>query len=355
MIEITVPLAARSYRVLIADGTLSALGELVRAHVTPAPTALALIADRQVASLHGAAALAALASIDVPRVTITTPQGEVAKQLAVYGEVLEQLAAARLDRGALIVALGGGVVGDLAGFAAATYLRGIRFVSVPTTLLAQVDAAVGGKTGINLGAGKNLAGAFHQPSLVVIDPSTLATLPRGELNAGMGEVLKYGLMAEPAILASLEAPAPPEWPELIARCVRIKARVVQRDEREGGERAHLNLGHTFAHAIERAQDYGGLRHGEAVGLGLVAACHLSHRLLGCDPGLTPRMRALLERQQLPTRVAVPVERVLPHLGADKKRHGAELRLVLLERLGVPRVVRAPDAALLREALELICG
>jgi 3-dehydroquinate synthase len=355
MTTIPVLLGDRSYDVLVEEGSLARAGELLARHLAPRPARAALIADEHVLSLHGPRLLASLGGLAC--VTIPLPQGEAAKEISVYGRVLDELARARLDRGSIVLALGGGAASDLAGFAAATYLRGIRLVGFPTTLLAQVDASVGGKTGINLGAGKNLAGAFHQPSLVVIDPAVLATLAPRERNAGFGEVLKYGLLSPaPAILARLESQAPLEGPalvELIAECVALKADHVRRDEREESLRAHLNLGHTFAHALERAQDYRGLQHGEAVGLGLIAACHLSTLLLGCERPLADRVRRVLARFALPQRATFDPDAVLEHMGADKKRAGSELRLVLLERPGAPRVVPAPERSLLLDALAQI--
>jgi 3-dehydroquinate synthase len=355
MTTIRVPLGDRSYDVVVEDGALARAGTLLDRHLRERPARVAVIGDEHVLSLHGATLQASLEGF--PSVTIALPRGETAKDLSVYGRMLDELARARLDRTSLVIALGGGAASDVAGFAAATYLRGIRWTGFPSTLLAQVDAAIGGKTGVNLSAGKNLAGAFHQPSLVAIDPGLLATLEARERDAGFGEVLKYGLLASaPAILERLESSAPLDraaLTELIGLCVAIKADVVARDERERSLRAHLNLGHTFAHALERAQDYRGLLHGEAVGLGLIAACHLSAAMLGCDATLTERVRRVLARFHLPLQASFDPESVLAHMGADKKRAGAELRLILLERPGVPRIVSAPDRALLLQALAQI--
>ena len=269
------------------------------------------------------------------------PDGERHKTLATAGLVFDALVAAKLNRDATIVALGGGVVGDIAGFAAACYQRGIAYVQVPTTLVAQVDSSVGGKTGVNHPGGKNLIGAFHQPRAVISDTDTLATLPDRELTAGLAEVIKYGCIRDPAFFDWLELNLPrlvgrdPDaLAHVILRSCEIKAEVVAADEREHDVRAILNFGHTFGHAIEAATHFDTFLHGEAVGLGMVMAADLSLRLGMIHRSVMERIDDLLRRAGLPTRA--------PHIGAaraallmqmDKKVLGGALRLVLLERLG----------------------
>ncbi len=271
------------------------------------------------------------------------PPGEASKSLGVLAEVCEFLAHERIDRGGLIVAAGGGVVGDLAGFAAAAYLRGIDLWQAPTTLLAMVDSAVGGKTGVNLLAGKNLVGAFHQPRAVWCDMALLDTLPPREFAAGMAEVLKYGLMADRPLFDAL-ARTPlvraddPRLPEIVRRCCELKAAIVRDDEREtapSGGRALLNLGHTFAHAIEAVAGYGSYLHGEAVGVGLVGATLLSQRLGLVGPGEVERVRSAVRAHGLPTRLraALPVGALEEAMRRDKKVRQGVLRFVVLKAVG----------------------
>ena len=257
------------------------------------------------------------------------------------------------DRRSVVVALGGGVVGDMAGFAAAIYMRGIRFVQVPTTLLAQVDSSVGGKTGINLAAGKNLVGAFHQPIAVLADTSTLATLPPRELSAGLAEVIKHGLLADAAYfdaverdLDALRALDPTALAAAIEGSCRIKAAIVARDERESGERALLNLGHTFGHAIETLAGYGTWLHGEAVGCGLCLAADLSKRLGLIGVAEVERIEAAVARAGLPTRIpGLGLEAAITAMRGDKKAEAGEIRFILIERIGRAVQRTVPDAAL----------
>jgi 3-dehydroquinate synthase len=286
-------------------------------------------------------------------IEVVLPAGESRKEWATLNLVFDALLEARFDRDALIVAVGGGVVGDMAGFAAAVYQRGIDFVQVPTTLLSQVDSSVGGKTGINHPAGKNMIGAFHQPRLVVIDVDTLATLPDRELSAGLAEVIKHGAVADAAYfdavaaaLPALRAKDPAALADAVARSCEIKASVVERDEREGGLRAILNFGHTFGHAIEAGMGYGEWLHGEAVGAGMVMAADLSQRL-----GLLPatdsaRVREAVAAAGLPVRgPGWPASRYVELMAVDKKARQGTPRFVLLDGLGSARVQRVPDAPL----------
>lgn len=276
----------------------------------------------------------------VPRLVLAA--GEGTKCLTELGRVWDFLAANRLDRSSMLVAVGGGVIGDLAGFAAASYLRGIPFIQVPTTLLAMVDSSVGGKTGINLVAGKNLVGAFHQPHAVYIDTDLLATLPAREFAAGMAEVIKYGLLGDPELLARLEreplALASADLAAVVRRCCAIKAGIVEADERETareGGRALLNLGHTFGHAIEQVTGYGTYLHGEAVAVGLCAAARLSRKLGYIDAAGVARVDAVVAAHALPTRLREPLALapLVAAMARDKKVRAGGLRFVVLKALG----------------------
>jgi len=331
-----VALADRSYPILIGAGLLDQ-GDLFRRHLKARD--LLLVSNTTVAPLY----LPALAASLQPRrlVEVILPDGERHKTLATAARVLDVLVANRFARDCAVVALGGGVVGDLAGFAAATYQRGVDFVQVPTTLLAQVDSSVGGKTGVNHPGGKNLIGAFHQPVLVVTDTRTLATLPPRELRAGLAEAIKYGLICDAKLFEWLEshleellAGDPASLAHVIRRSCEIKAAIVGRDEREHGERALLNLGHTFGHAAESATAYKEWLHGEAVGAGLAMAAAASVESGLMSAADSERVRMLLQRAGLPTHIAsVTPEVALEHMRIDKKVLGGRLRLVLLRRIG----------------------
>lgn len=348
-----VRLGNRSYPILIGQGLLRDPGAL--AHHVRARDVL-IVSNTTVAPLYLTTLDAALG----PRRSVVTvlPDGESHKTLNTVARIFDVLVANRLGRDCAIVALGGGVVGDTAGFAAAAYQRGVAFVQVPTTLLAQVDSAVGGKTGVNHPGGKNLIGAFHQPVAVFADTATLATLPPRELRAGLAEVVKYGLIRDGEFFAWLEANAaallagePEALAHVIRRSCEIKAEIVARDEREQGERALLNLGHTFGHAIESATGYRRWLHGEAVGAGLVIAARMSHAT-----GLLPqedlrRVIDLVERLGLPSSVQeVPAEVLLEHMRIDKKVLGGRIRLVLLRGIGNAFVTAEFDENCLRQTL-----
>jgi len=276
-------------------------------------------------------------------VLITVPAGEKSKRLAMVEKCYDQLAAHRLERKSFIVALGGGVVGDLAGFVAATYLRGIPFVQVPTSLLAQVDSSVGGKTGVNLQAGKNLVGAFYQPRLVLCDLDTLKTLPEREYLSGLAEVIKYGIIYDAILFAQLERNLPKllqreatTLAAVIARCCEIKAEVVGQDETESGLRAILNFGHTIGHAIENSSGYGKFLHGEAIAIGQVAAAKLSQKVLGLPSGDTERIETLFVRAGLPVKLKLDAARRKKLFAAmllDKKVSAGEIKFVLAKKIG----------------------
>lgn len=302
-----------------------------------------VITDSQVGPRHTPRVLASLRKAGFEPTVITLPSGETSKSLSHVETCYQKLAELRLERRSFIVALGGGVVGDLAGFVAATYLRGIPFVQMPTTLLAQVDSSVGGKTGVNLPAGKNLIGAFHQPRLVMCDLATLDTLPDREFRSGLAEVIKYGIIADAAFFGQLETDLERllEREEaalgaVVARSCEIKADIVGQDEQEGGLRAVLNFGHTIGHALEAISGYGQYLHGEAIAIGQVVAAHLSARLSGLAPEAVSRIEALFTRAGLPTSVKLTApqrKRLLAAMRLDKKVSGGQVKFVLAEDLG----------------------
>lgn len=289
--------------------------------------------------------------------------GEAHKNLATYEQLVDAMLAAGLGRDSQIIALGGGVVGDIAGFVAATYQRGIPFVQVPTTLLAQVDSSVGGKTAVNCRAGKNMIGAFHQPRAVVMDTSTLASLPMRELRAGYAEIVKYGLLGDSDFLRWLEQHGdavlrldPEHLTEAIHRSCRAKADIVARDERESGCRALLNLGHTFGHAIEAMLGYGQWLHGEAVALGMLMAADLSQRTGHLDGADVDRVRDLLRAAGLPCRMpsGQNAEKMLGLMRGDKKTRGGKMRLVLFDKLGRARLAKDVQEDLIMATLRHFC-
>lgn len=335
-----------AYPIHIAPGRLGALAGSIPADAT----AVALVTNDTVSALYGARARAALAASGKPVVTIELPDGEDHKTWQTLNRIFDALLAGQLDRKAVLVALGGGVVGDVCGFAAACYMRGVRFVQVPTTLLAQVDSSVGGKTAINHPLGKNMIGAFHQPLAVEIDTDVLATLPPREVSAGLAEAIKYGMIADAeffdwceARAADLRALEPRAVSHAIRRSCELKAWVVSQDERESGLRAILNFGHTFGHAIESGLGYGLWLHGEAVGCGMVMAAELSARVCGLDRGSVERIRGLVAAIGCPVRAPdLGEERWLDLMRVDKKTEGRVIRYVLLPELGRARVQAVED-------------
>jgi 3-dehydroquinate synthase len=351
--KLTIDLGARSYPIFVGEQLLRD-GELIAAHLPRGP--LLVVTDETVGPLYLETFLGSLR----PRTaaTLAIPAGEEHKTLQTFSRVIDALVAAGVARDGGVLALGGGVVGDVAGFAAASYQRGIAFLQAPTTLLSQVDSAVGGKTGVNHAAGKNLVGAFHQPRAVFCDVTTLHTLPDRELRAGLAEVIKYGLVADEAFLRWLEqdldsilARSPAALARVVARSCAIKAGIVSRDEREGGERALLNFGHTFGHAIEAATHYSRYLHGEAVALGMWMATEMSARLGWIRAVDAERVRRLLHRAGLP---AAPTNIGARHaaelMRRDKKVLDGRVRLVLLRALGEAVVTADYDAAAFKETL-----
>ena len=340
---IVVELGERSYPIHVGPGSLSELGPRLRALGIATP--VALITNPTVDPLYGEAARRSLASAGLPAVTISVPDGEEHKSLAWLTLVYEKLIESRIERGSALVALGGGVIGDLTGFAAATYLRGVAFVQVPTTLVGQIDASIGGKTAVNLAAGKNLIGAFHQPRFVLADTDTLRTLPTNQYLAGLAEVVKTGAILSAELFDLIEERAddllardPLLLTHVVHACAQLKALVVAADETEGDFRAILNFGHTLGHAVETLSEYRGVLHGEAVSIGMAFAVLLSIERAGLEPSLGRRVVALLERLGLPT--AIPADLAPRALAlaieTDKKRAGGKVKFVLLEALGRTR-------------------
>ncbi|NBU25070.1 MAG: 3-dehydroquinate synthase [Gammaproteobacteria bacterium] len=344
---LTVGLGDRSYPIYVGDGLLGDAA-LVGAVLGGPQGArkVAVVTNDIVGPLHAprlqSAAAAARGAAAPPLLEIVLPDGERHKTLETVSRIIDALVANRFARDDLIVALGGGVVGDMAGFAAACYQRGIGFVQLPTTLLAQVDSSVGGKTGVNHPGGKNLIGAFHQPQAVVADTATLRTLPPRELRAGLAEVVKHALICDAELFAWLEANAdallglePAALTHAVRRCCAIKAGIVARDERETGERALLNLGHTFGHAIETVTGYGPWLHGEAVGVGLAMAAGMSQRAGWLPAADAARLDALLARLGLRTeaRGSVTPDAARAAMRLDKKVRAGRVRLVLLKGIG----------------------
>ncbi|KAA2236823.1 3-dehydroquinate synthase [Salinarimonas soli] len=362
--RVPVALEGRAYDILVGRGLLAGAGERLAALKA---RAAAVVSDDNVAPLHGDALLASLRGAGLRADLVTVPPGEGSKSWASLARVCDAILGHRIERGDLVVALGGGVVGDLAGFAAAIVRRGVRFVQIPTSLLAQVDSSVGGKTGINSAHGKNLVGAFHQPSLVLADTALLDTLPLREARAGYAEVVKYGLIDDEAFFGWCEAHwervlgGGPERDQAVAQSCRAKAAVVVRDEREDGDRALLNLGHTFAHALERVTAYDSRRlvHGEAVAIGLALAFRFSTRLGLCPGQDARRVAAHLARAGLPTRLAeVPggagtPEALLDAMAQDKKVKDGQLTFILARGIGrsfiAPGIAAADVRAFLAEA------
>lgn len=355
--KVQIDLGERSYPIWVGAGVLSHLPEAVNG------LRGLVVTDAHVAACHGER-IAALLGGNWP--TVVLSPGETSKSAACWADLLEKIAQARLDRTGVLVALGGGVVGDITGFAAATYMRGIRFVQVPTSLLAMVDSSVGGKTGINLDAGKNLAGAFHQPIAVCADTDTLATLPPREFAAGMAEVIKYGVALDAAFFAWLEANTaaiqarqPAALERMVARCCEIKADVVARDEREGGLRAVLNFGHTLGHALEKVTSYSGLLHGEAVALGMDFALGWSVAHKGFPAADAARAIALLKQFELdPVRLRpanLDWQAVRAAMGRDKKAAAGAVRFVLCDRLGHCGLPEPVSPATLDESLKGWCA
>ena len=341
MKNVRVHLGERSYTIRIGADALGDIGKVSLRHFRGARALV--VTDANVAPLYAEKTLDSLAAAGVQASLFRIPAGEASKSMRQLSRILDKMASLRLDRGCGAVALGGGVVGDIAGFAAAVFLRGVPYVQAPTTLLAQVDSAVGGKTAIDHKLGKNLVGAFHQPIAVVSDTSSLGTLPEREFRAGLAEVVKHAAIADARLFAFLEKNEAPilerdegVMERIVATNCRIKARVVEQDEREGGVRQILNYGHTLGHAVEALAGYSSeLLHGEAVAIGMAAASRISCAMGRCGSGDVERLTALLDRFGLPTRMAEPPRlAVLKRLlASDKKTRRGSPRFVLMRKIG----------------------
>jgi 3-dehydroquinate synthase len=340
MQPVRVELGARSYDIVLGPGVLTQAGEcLARLNLGQHGV---IVTDSNVGRIYGEPLRETLRAAGFHTEILSVPAGEASKSLRQADRLFERLPALHLDRQSFVIALGGGVVGDLAGFVAATYLRGLPLVQVPTSLLAQVDSSVGGKVGVNLPQGKNLVGAFYQPRLVLVDTETLRTLPERELRAGFAEVIKHGairdaeffgwLERERAGVFALDAAA---VAHVVRHCCEIKARVVAADEREAGLRAILNFGHTIGHAMEALAEYVGLLHGEAIAMGMVCAARLSVKRANLPFADADRLEALIRASGLPTRLGDRYDpaTLLEAMRLDKKQRAGKLRFVLLERLG----------------------
>lgn len=343
---------SKPYEIIIERGCLDELGARCAA-LFPAGAKAAVISDSNVFPIYGERALDSLREAGFAPSSFVFPAGEGSKQLSTVGDMLGFLAQQGLTRSDFLVALGGGVTGDMAGFAAACYLRGVSFVQVPTSLLAQVDSSVGGKTAVDLPQGKNLAGAFHQPSLVLIDPDTLGTLPPLFFSDGMGEVIKYGCIRSRALFETLRDAADlrPQMESILFSCVDCKREIVEHDEFDTGERMVLNFGHTLGHALEKAHGYTGLTHGAAVGIGMALIARLGEHMGLTEDGTAEQIASLLEKYSLPVSDSAPLDQIVEATALDKKGLGGDLRIVLLHTIGdsfVHRLPRAEFARLCRE-------
>ncbi|MBU6228472.1 MAG: 3-dehydroquinate synthase [Cyanobacteria bacterium REEB459] len=364
---ITVALPDQPYNVVISAGGLGRVGEWLQGN----PTALVkpgqrllVVANPGVFKIYGEALVRSLAQAGYLVESCLLPAGERYKTLKSIQKIYDAALAFRLERQSAMVALGGGVIGDMTGFAAATWLRGVGLVQVPTSLLAMVDAAIGGKTGVNHPQGKNLIGAFYQPRLVMIDPLVLKTLPVREFRAGMAEVIKYGVIWDQPLFEALEAPTRLDQYRylndqlrhtILTHACQAKAEVVSQDEKEAGLRAILNYGHTIGHAIENLMHYRGINHGEAVALGMVAAGHIASRLGFWSNTEEQRQRALIEKVGLPTCLPTVLDAraVLAALQGDKKVEAGLLRFIMPRGLGSAQITTAIDQQMIRAALEVI--
>ena len=361
-VQVSIDLAERSYPILIGK---QLMGDPACYRHLPRAACALVVSNTTVAPLYAPQLMRTLQAQYDKVLLVTLPDGEVHKDWPTLQLIFDALLENGCDRKTVVFALGGGVVGDMAGFAAASYMRGVPFVQVPTTLLAQVDSSVGGKTAINHPLGKNMIGAFYQPLLVICDLDVLKTLPPRELSAGLAEVIKYGPIADMAFLDWIEAnidallaKEPVALAHAIQRCCEIKASVVGQDEREAGLRAILNFGHTFGHAIESGLGYGEWLHGEGVGCGMVMAAQLSKRLGLIDTTFVERLKALIQRAGLPVTAPVlsPTDnagRYLELMRVDKKSEAGEIRFIVIDGPGKAALRTAPDA-LVREVIDACC-
>ena len=343
MQTVTVNLGQRSYAIELGVGLLSRVGEIMKAQEIGGR--VGIVSNPPVADLYGEAIRESLRAAGYETALVLIPEGEAHKNTASLGLIYDALVEHRFDRSATLIALGGGVIGDVTGYAAATFLRGIGYVQIPTTLLAQVDASVGGKTAVNHHQGKNLIGAFHQPRLVVIDMDTLRTLPQREFAAGMAEMIKHGIITDAGFFGFLEEEMesllrldPAAVENAVAASCRIKAAVVEQDEREDDRRAILNFGHTIGHALEAFTGYERFLHGEAVAIGMIQAAALSAGRGLCSAAELGRIEALVRRAGLPWRIPddIALEDLVAGMALDKKSHAGKIKFVLCEGIGRTR-------------------
>lgn len=339
----------RAYPIHVVDEGLEGLGVTMAEQISPRRAAV--VTNPVVGALYLEAAMESLAAAGFEPIAVEIPDGEAHKTISTWHALVEDLLAAKVTRSTPIIALGGGVTGDITGYAAASVLRGCPLIQVPTSLLAMVDSAVGGKTGVNSPRGKNLIGAFYQPRLVYAATQTLTTLSQEEIRSGLGEVIKHGLLQEPAIFDRCERDYeailrrdPVVMRELVIGCCRVKADVVAADERESGIRAILNLGHTVGHAIENTLGYGEMRHGECVGVGMLAEARWAVAEKGCERNLPGRLKACMERLEMPTSApTLSMEQLIVASSADKKLSRGTLSTAILEDVGRVRLEQIPES------------
>jgi len=349
MTRISVPTPEGHYHICIGEGILGHAGRLL-SNREVAKGKAAIVTNADIAKHYADILSESLQQEGYTPVLCLVPEGEAYKTLATVQDLYDQFVAAELDRKSPIIGLGGGVVGDMAGFAAATYLRGAPFVQIPTSLLAMVDASVGGKTAVDLPQGKNLVGAFKQPELVIIDPEVLAELPAAEFRSGLAETVKHGILGAPDLFRQLEGEGPANLTQMIADAVRVKVDVVIEDPFERGRRATLNLGHTFGHAIEQVSGYS-LRHGEAVAIGTVAAARMAVALNRCDAQTASRIETCLGRLELPTQASgLNLDEVYAMMFKDKKRSGRLLRFIIPQAIGDVVIIDDPGEQVVLDAL-----
>lgn len=356
MSVLTVNLGERSYDIVVEPGALNSVGSFAARFAQSKD--VCVIADERAGALYGEALLASFERAGLRPVQMSLPRGERSKSIGVVRKLLRSMARAGIGRDGMVVALGGGVAGDTAGFVASVYMRGVDFVQVPTTLLAQVDSSVGGKVAVNLPEGKNLVGAFHQPRCVVCDPRTLVSLPRREIRCGLAEALKHGFVRDAAYLERTEASlrqalGGDEYvlADIVSGSCAIKASIVAADERESGLRAILNFGHTLGHAVEAVGGYRRFRHGEAIAVGMVGAARLSVELGFCDESVATRVRTSLEAAGLPTSArGLDRAAVLAAMKSDKKARSGALRFVVLSGVGSATVTSDVPRKLLQRVI-----
>lgn len=321
------------YNVAVAAGVIKNLGEEA-SRVVKKGAKILIVSDSNVFPLYGKTAEDSLLAAGFKVFTFVFDAGEQSKNLRTINSIYSRLAESGFTRTDSVIALGGGVTGDMAGFAAATFLRGISYIQVPTSLLSQVDSSIGGKTGIDLKYGKNLVGAFHQPIAVVTDPKVLETLPEHYKNDGMGEVIKYGCIDDPELFTMLEQ-GNADMNEVILRCIKSKKHFVEEDVNDTGSRMILNFGHTFGHAIEKLQNFDGYAHGEAVGIGMLIAARIGESIGITEKGTSAKIRKLLKKYGLPVKPLFSMGEMLPSIALDKKSDGEMINLILVEKIGKP--------------------